>query len=175
MPTRLRPAARAAMPILVAVVVLLLPACQVTLREPEVQPVNPVVILPTELQPTCNQVRSAIGFLGGSLEEEIVERDACLFESAYLTLESSGRGITRLDDVAYVGTASVFSRGRYKLTVSARPTTDGNTRLRLTTRIEGFDGDYRVLRSRGLIERTIVERITTVMDVEPVDPGDSTP
>jgi len=144
-------------------------ACQVTWREPEVHQPNPVVIFPSELARTCSQLRDTIRLLGTALEENTVERDACLFESAHIQLTGSGDPINHLDEVAYLGNQNAFSRGRYVITASVRPTAQGNTRVHLALRIEGFDGDYRVLRSRGLIERTVIERLTDLLGVDPIE------
>ncbi len=161
------PGSRAAAALLVALLATQL-ACQVTWREPEVQPLNPVVVFPSELATTCAQVRHTIRQLGTALGKDTVEGDACLFESAHIPLTHNGDPAERLDEVAYLGNQNSFSRGRYIVTASVRPTAIGNTRVHLTTRIEGFDGDYRVLRSRGLIERTIVERLTDLLGVGPI-------
>jgi len=144
-------------------------ACQVTWREPRVEQPNPVVIFPSELARTCAQLRDAIRLLGAVLEQDSVERDACLLESAHIQLTDSGDPVNRLGEVAYLGDQNPFSRGRYIITASVRPTALGNTRVHLATRIEGFDGDYRVLRSRGLIERTVIERLTGLLGVGPIE------
>ncbi len=34
---------------------------------------------------------------------------------------------------------------------------------------KAFDGDYRVLRSRGLIERTVINRLSELLGVEPIE------
>lgn len=145
-------------------------ACQVTWRQPEVHQLNPVVVFPSEFTRTCKQLRDTIRLLGTALEEDTVERDACLFESAHIELTGVGDPINHLDEVAYLGNQNSFSRGHYVITATVRPTAQGNTRVHLTTRIEGFDGDYRVLRSRGLIERTVINRLSKLLGVEPIDP-----
>jgi hypothetical protein len=127
-----------------------------------------VAIFPVEFTETCTALRATIRALGTTLEENIVERDACLFESAYIDLNEQGGPISHLDEVAYVGTQAL-TRGRYLVTASVRPTTSGNSRVRLTTRIEAFDGAYRVVRSRGLLERTIIVRLGDLMDAEPIE------
>jgi len=144
-------------------------ACQVTWREPEIQQPNPVVVFPSELARVCAQLRDTIGLLGTMLQQDTVERDACLFESAQIELTGSGDPVTRLEEVAYVGSPSPFSRGRYVITASVRLTAQGNTRVHLATRIEGFNAEYRVVRSRGLIERTVIERLAELLGVEPID------
>lgn len=159
---------RSALWLVLPALLTLTTACQVTWRQPDVQPVNPVVVLPAPLEATCAQLRDAIGFLGGAIDNEVVERDACLYESGEIALlRTADAAVRDLDEVAYV--TDNLSRGRYHLTLSARPTSSGDTRIRISTRIEGYDGgSYRLLRSRGLIERTLTERVTEVLEVEPV-------
>jgi len=145
-------------------------ACQVTWREPEVKPLNPVAIFPAVLERTCTQLADALQLLGGTLDTETIVQESCLFETAAITLTNTGDPVNRLDEVAYLGNQNSFSRGRYYVTASARPTTvEGNTRVRLTTRIEGYDGDFRLLRSRGLIERTIIEQLGELLGVRPIE------
>ena len=146
---------------------LSLTACQVTWREPQIQPLNQGLVLPATLGSVCNQIRDGIGWMGGVVLDETVEPDACLFESSQIPLGSTGTAVQQLDEVAYVPQGSMRG-GRYQITASARPTSTGDTRMRISTRIEGLDGNYQVLRSRGLIERTLIERITDVLGVEPV-------
>ncbi len=143
--------------------------CQVTWREPEVQQPDPVVIFPAELARTCAQLRVTVRLLGSALDKDTLEADACLLESAHIELTDTGDPIDHLDEVAYVGNPNPFSSARYKITATVRPTTQGNVRVHLATRIEGFDGDYRVLRSRGLIERTVVERLAELLGVKPIE------
>jgi hypothetical protein len=116
----------------------------------------------------CNALRATIQALGSALEENIIEHDACLFESAYIDLTEQGVQINYLDKVAYVGTRAL-TRGRYLVTASVRPTATGNSRVRLTTRIEAYDGAYRMVRSRGLLERTLIERLGDLLDAEPIE------
>jgi len=141
--------------------------CEVTWREPEVAPLNPVIVFPADLVTTCVRLREAMQSFGSVLEDDVVEGSACLFESGYIDLTNAGDSVNHLDEVAYLGNQGL-SRGRYLITASARPTTEGDSRLRLTTRIEGYDGAYRLLRSRGLIEWTFVQRMSDLLQVEPI-------
>jgi hypothetical protein len=158
--------ARAALVALLPVC-LSIAGCQVTWREPQIQPLNQGLVLPASLGSVCNQVRDGIGWMGGVVIDETVEPDACLFESSQIPLGTTGAPVQQLEEVAYVPQGSMRG-GRYQITASARPTPTGDTRMRISTRIEGLDGNYQLLRSRGLIERTLIDRITDVLGVEPI-------
>ncbi|HJO03350.1 MAG TPA: hypothetical protein QGG47_05210 [Acidobacteriota bacterium] len=98
------------------------------------------------------------------------EPAVCLVETDPKRLSESGSDENHLDRIAYVGDGNFFGHGRFRITAAVRPTSDGNARLRLTTRVEGFDAGYRNLRSTGLIERAAFDRLEEILGVAHLDP-----
>ncbi len=153
--------------ILALLLAALVPACSVTLREPVVQPLDPSRIYATDLEPVCDALEATLAGLGLTIANTVAERTACLSETEHLRLSDTGDAINHLDEVAYVGNQNFFSHGRYLLAVSARPGPQGVS-VRVTSRIEGYDAGYRLLRSTGLIEQTFFDRLSEQLATEPI-------
>lgn len=141
-----------------AVIILLLvalPGCTITWREPTIEPLDNDRVYRTSLEPACDAAEQVVRDFGFEVKETRGQGDACLVESDFQVFPDVGeRPSDHLDEVAYVG-AGGFIGGRYAVTLSARARED-NTRIKVVTRIEGYVNEefgYQVLRSKGIIER----------------------
>lgn len=154
----------------VAIVLLAaLPACSVTWRRPEVAPLDPVRVYPVAGSSACDAALQVLEELGLDGKATMRREQACILESDYQRLGTGPAGFDRLQDVAYVGGADLFSHGRYLLTASIREGDDGNARVRFTARIEGYDGGYRTVRSNGAVEKDAFERLSRRLGIDPLD------
>lgn len=145
---------------------LLLTACSVTWRQPEIRPLNPVRQYPATAPALCDALLDALGRLGLQTETVTRESDACLVETDYRRLAGGEAPHEQLREVSYTTGGEFFSHGRFLVTASVRELPEG-ARVRLTTRIEGFDAGYRVLRSTGVIEEVLFDAIHEILGVEP--------
>lgn len=141
-----------------------------TWRQPEIQPLQPVRYAAATVADVCAAMRDVLGSLDLELLEDTGEDAACVLETDYKRLTETGGNIERLDDVAYLGNQGFFAHGRYLVTATMRATSEGS-RIRVTVRIEGYDGGYRQLRSRGLIERAVFERLADNLGIELSEPA----
>lgn len=159
-----------------AIALVVTAACSVTWRQPEIKPLNPTRQYPATVAAACGAVIAALQQLdmvvddaqGAAAATEGSAAAACLVQTEHRRLPESGDSFNYLDKVAYVGPADFFSHGRVAVTTSVRAAAGELTRVRLTTRIEGYDAGYRLLRSRGLIEEALFARIEQMLDVSPV-------
>jgi hypothetical protein len=154
--------------LLAATCLALLPGCRVTFRQPEIRPLNPTRQYSVPAAALCDAVTRALTGLELDVTEVSREEGACLLETAYRRLGESGERHESLRDVAYVTGADYFGHGRFLVTATVRTATSA-TRIRLTTRIEGFDAGYRSLRSSGVIEQELFDRIALEAGAEPID------
>lgn len=164
----MRPSRRCARRFLVAALTGGLAACAVTLREPEIKPLNPVRQYPVAVPRTCDGVLAAMAALGLVVAAITRDETTCLVQTDRLRLSEAGDDINHLGKIAYVTAGESFAHGRYSVTVNAAPAAAGLTRVRLTTRIEGYDSGYRLLRSRGIVEQAIFDHLQATLGVEPV-------
>ncbi len=146
-------------------------ACQITWREPVIEPVNTNRFFDAELAPTCDAAEQVVQALGLALEDVQREDTACLLDTKFSVFPDEGDDpIDHLKSVAMVG-AGGFIGGRYTLTVTTRDVRNGGTRVRVSTRIEGYVNEefgYQVLRSNGLLERSIFDAIGVKLGADPV-------
>ncbi len=153
-------------------VLFALPACQITWREPVLQPLNSNRYYDSSLEITCAAAREVVTRLGLSVKESQEEERACLLETVFKVLSDSGDDPTEyLDKVAFVGVGP-FIGGRYTLTVTTRDVRNSGTRVKVTTRVEGYVGEefgYQVLRSKGLIEERVFAAIGESIGATPVE------
>jgi hypothetical protein len=151
-----------------------LTACQITWREPVIEPVNTNRFYDAELAPTCDAVEQVVQSLGLSLEDVQREDNACLLDTEFSVFSDQGDDPMRhLKRVAMIG-AGGFIGGRYTMTVTTRDVRNGGTRVRVSTRIEGYVNEefgYQVLRSNGLIERSVFDAIGAELGAPPVEAG----
>ena len=151
---------------------LLLPACQITLREPVIEPLNTNRFYDAELEATCDAVDETVRAYGLVIEDTQREGTACLIDTEFKVFSDVGDDpINRLDRVAFVGVGG-FIGGRYAVTVTTRNVRNGGTRVRVSTRIEGYVNEefgYQVLRSNGLIEGRMFSDIGERLGAPPME------
>lgn len=167
MPSRPRLTRLLAIAILVA-----LPACKITWREPTLEPLNTNRFYDAELEETCEASTSVLEEFELEIDETQREEGACLIETDYRVLPDTGEDpIDHLEEVAITGRGP-FIGGRYAVTITGRASRDEGTRLKVVTRIEGYINEefgYQVLRSEGLIEDRIFQAVGDRLGVDPVE------
>jgi len=151
---------------------LLLPLLLSMGAEPVIEPVNTNRFYDAPLGPTCDAAEQVVQEFGLALEDIQREDTACLLDTKFSVFSDEGDDPTdHLGRVAMVG-AGGFIGGRYTLTVTTRDVRNGGTRVRVSIRIEGYvneDFGYQVLRSNGLIERSIFDAIGARLGAPPVE------
>lgn len=154
-----------------AVLLLVLPGCTITWREPQLEPLNTNRFYDAELEAACEAAESVVRSLGLEVDESQREERACLIATDYKVLADAGEDpLEQLDEVALIGPGP-FIGGRYTVTVTGRGSRDGGTRLKVVTRIEGYINEefgYQVLRSTGVIEERVFERVGDRLGAEPL-------
>lgn len=167
----MRPLRRATRRLLIATLAALamVPAgCSVTWREPEIQPLNPVRQYPAPVPQVCDGVLAAIAALDLAVDEITRDDAHCLVQTVLQRLSERGDDVNHLDKVAYVTPGDAFAHGRYTVTASVGQARDDLARVRLTTRIEGYDAGYRLLRSRGILEQAFFDHLRESIGVDSV-------
>jgi hypothetical protein len=158
---------------LAAVVCLLaLPACTVTFRRKPIEPIDSdrnFAVTPQDCWGTSRQV--VADFANGVDSETFDTANATgLLVTRYAVFADSGDEDWRhLRRVSY-SQGAPFIGGRYQLTLTTRQIRDGACKVRVVARIEGYMGEeygYQALRSTGVIEQEIFDRISTQLGVEP--------
>ena len=156
---------------LIVTMLVSLGACQITLREPVIEPLNTNRFYDAELDRTCDAVEQVVQALGMTLEDVQREENACLLDTEFKVFSDTGDDpLDHLARVAMVG-AGGFIGGRYTVTVTTRDVRNGGTRVRVSTRIEGYVNEefgYQVLRSNGVIEGRVFEQVGTQLGSAPV-------
>ncbi|NKB90224.1 MAG: hypothetical protein GKS06_18610 [Acidobacteria bacterium] len=139
-------------------------ACQITWREPVIEPLNTNRFFDSALDQTCEAAEQVVQQIGLSIEDVQREDNACLLETDFKVFSDEGENpMDHLARVAMVGVGG-FIGGRYTLTVTTRDVRNAGTRVRVTSRIEGYVNEefgYQVLRSNGLIETAVFDHIGT--------------
>jgi len=155
-----------------AVVLLLVTgnACSVTWREPEIQPLLQTRVLPGSVDRICAAVTPVLADLGLLIDQEESSETACLVVTNFHRLAERGPRVERLREVAYLGPQDVFQHARYRLTVTVQEAADHQAQVRIASRIEGYDGSYRQLRSTGLIEGQAFAFLQQRVGVDPARP-----
>jgi len=156
----------------VLLLALALPACQITWREPVLQPLNSNRYYDTGLETTCAAAQQVVLQLGLTVKESQEQDRACLLETEFKVLSDTGDDPTEhLNRIAFVGVGP-FIGGRYALTVTTRNVRDSGTRVKVTTRVEGYISEeygYQVLRSRGIIEDRVFAAIGESVGAAPAE------
>lgn len=151
---------------------VLLPACQLTFREPRLEPLNTSRFYDAEIGPTCDAMAAMAAELGVPIESDQREDNACLIQTGFRVFSDTGDDPTqKLRTAAHTGVGG-FIGGRYWLTLTGRDVRDGGTRVRATVRVEGYINEefgYQVLRSRGVIEQRIFDGIGARLGAPPVE------
>lgn len=158
-----------------AVLVMLLvclPACRITFREPELKPINTSRFYDAEIAETCGAVQQVLQDMALPVRKAELQTDACLIETDFKVFSDVGDDpINHLKRSALTGVGS-FIGGRYFVTITGRDVRDGGARLRVVTRIEGYvnqEFGYQVLRSSGLIEDRTFAAVGDKLGVPPVE------
>ncbi len=158
--------------LLLPLLLLSMGACQITWREPVLEPLNSNRFYDAEFGATCDAAEQVVQDLGLELEDVQREDNACLLDTEFRVFSDEGDDpMDHLRRVAMVG-AGGFIGGRYTMTVTTRDVRNGGTRVRVSTRIEGYVNEefgYQVLRSNGLIERNVFEAIGTRVGAPPAE------
>ena len=151
---------------------LALPACQITWREPKLEPLNSNRFYAAELPGTCDALESVIADFGLTSKEVRREESACLVETDFRVLADSGDDpIDHLRRIAIIGPGP-FIGGRYTVTLTGRGVRDGGSRVKVVARVEGYINEefgYQVLRSTGLIEGRMFASLGETLGTEPVE------
>ena len=149
-----------------------LPGCQLTFREPRLEPLNTNRFYEAEIGPTCDALAGIADALGLPVESDRREDNACLIETGFRVFSDTGDDpIDSLPKAAHTGVGG-FIGGRYFVTLTGRDVRDGGTRVRATVRIEGYinqEFGYQVLRSRGVIEQRIFDGVGSRLGVSAVE------
>ena len=139
-------------------------ACQITWREPVIEPLNTNRFFDADLAQTCDAAEQVVQQIGLEVEDMQREDNACLLETDFKVFSDEGENpMDHLGRVAMVGVGG-FIGGRYTLTVTTRDVRNAGTRVRVTSRIEGYVNEefgYQVLRSNGTIETAVFDAIGT--------------
>lgn len=154
------------------VLLVALPACKITWREPRLEPLNTNRFYAAELEATCTAARDMVQQFGLEVTEFQDEERACLVDTDWRVLPDSGEdAIDHLDEVAITGPGP-FIGGRYTVTITGRASRDAGTRLKVVARIEGYVNEefgYQVLRSKGLIESRMFAAVGTTLGTPAVE------
>lgn len=149
-----------------------LPACQVTFREPTLQPLNTNRFYDAEVAATCDAVEQVLQDMGLAVMKRERQADACLIDTDPKVFPDTGDDpINHLKRSAFTAAGS-FIGGRWFVTITGRDVRDGGARLRVVTRIEGYvnqEFGYQVLRSSGIIEDRIFAAVGDKLGVPPVE------
>lgn len=159
---------------LLALLLLCLPACRITFREPELKPLNTSRYYAAEVAATCDAVEAVLHELALPVKKQERQDNACLIETDFKVFPDIGDNpMNHLKRSALTGVGS-FIGGRYFLTITGRDVRDGGARLRVVTRIEGYidqEFGYQVLRSSGIIEDHTFAAVGEKLGVPPVEAG----
>lgn len=155
-----------------AFLLLALPACTITFREKPIEPLDTDRNYAVPLEQCWSATQAVIEDFVPEVKEANFEpeNEAGLIVSEFAVLADQGEPVNHLRQVAYARGAP-FIGGRYTLTTTLRKVRDGTCKVKVVARIEGYLGEeygYQVLRSTGLLEETIFERLGTQLGAEPV-------
>jgi len=158
--------------VLATLTILALPACTITWREPTLQPLNANRFYASAVNTTCHAAEQVIKDFGLTIKSAQYEERACLIETDFKVLSDTGdEPANHLKKVAWTGVGG-FIGGRYTVTATGRSVRDGGTRVRVTTRIEGYINEefgYQVLRSRGVIEDALFASLGEAVGEPPTE------
>ncbi len=157
----------------IAVVVLLvaLPACTVTFRRKPIVPIDNDRNFDVGVQTCWDTSRKVVTDFSSGVDDQVFQNNAGLLVTKYAVFSDSGNDDWRhLKRVAY-SQGAPFIGGRYQLTLTTRTIRGGACKVRVVARIEGYMGEeygYQALRSTGLLEQEIFDRISAALGAEPV-------
>jgi hypothetical protein len=161
----------------IAVVLLAaLPACTVTFRRKPIEPIDNDRNFAVAIDQCWQESRRIVSDFAGGIEDEQYdnENNTGLLVTDYAVFSDTGD-----DDWNHVKRVSYsqgapFIGGRFQLTLTTRTIRDGACKVRVVARIEGYMGEeygYQALRSTGLLEQELFNRIALALGVEPTGDG----
>ena len=162
-------------PTRVAAVVLLLalPACTVTFRRKPIEPIDNDRNFEVGVE-TCWQTsrQVVVDFTSGVEDEQYdTTNQTGLLVTDYAVFSDTGdEDFNHLRRVAY-SQGAPFIGGRYQLTLTTREIRGGSCKVRVVARIEGYMGEeygYQALRSTGILEQELFDRISGALGVAPI-------
>lgn len=158
----------------VGLLLLALPACTITFREKPIEPLDTDRNFPVALDSCWETTSDVIRQFPPEIKESRFEpeNEAGLIVTDFAVLPDRGEPHQHLDNIAYSRGAR-FIGGRYTLTTTLRKIRDGSCKVKVVARIEGYLGEeygYQVLRSKGLLEETVFNRIEQRLGTAPVIP-----
>jgi|TARA_B100000315_G_C14583953_1_gene591938 hypothetical protein len=157
-----------------AVVLLVaLPACSVTFRRKPIVPIDNDRNYNVSVQTCWDTAKKVVTDFSSGVEEEDFDpqNTTGLLVTRYAVFSDSGENDWQyLREVVY-SQGAPFIGGRYQLTLTTRTVRGGACKVRVVARIEGYMGEeygYQALRSTGLLEQEIFDRISAGLGAEPV-------
>jgi hypothetical protein len=158
---------------LAAIVVLLaLPACTVTFRRKPIEPIDNDRNYTIDLLTCWDTSKQAVADFADGVEDESFDpnNNTGLLVTDYAVFSDTGNEDWKhLKRVAY-SQGAPFIGGRYQLTLTTRTIRGGACKVRVVARIEGYMGEeygYQALRSTGVLEQEIFDRISAALGAEP--------
>ncbi len=158
----------------VVLFVVLLSGCQVTFRRKPIQPLDNDRNYDIAILPCWDASRQVVADFATGVESEDWEaaNDAGMLVTEFAVFSDTGdNDYNHLKRVAFAQGAP-FIGGRYQLTVTTRLIRGGRCKVRVVARIEGYMGEeygYQTLRSNGVLEQEIFDRISSQLGVTPAD------
>ena len=155
------------------VLVVALPACTVTFRRKPIVPIDNDRNYNVSVQTCWDTSKKVVTDFTSGVEEEDFDpqNNAGLLVTRYAVFSDSGENDWQyLREVSY-SQGAPFIGGRYQLTLTTRTVRGGACKVRVVARIEGYMGEeygYQALRSTGLLEQEIFNRISADLGTEPV-------
>lgn len=144
---------------IVGLLVATLHACSVTVKQPQIVPVNPVRTYSIGVEGVCDAALRVLADMKLAVASETPEATGCSIATEYKDISNRGDRLDHLREVAIIGNQGSFSHGRFLLTVTVKETSPSSTSVRVNSRIEGYEASYQVLRTSGLIEATVFTKL----------------
>lgn len=152
---------------------LTLPACTITFRKKPLEPVDDDRSFDAPVTRTWEVVQDVVTDFVDEIERTEFEDDAGIIVTEFAVLPDTGPRYQHLDEVA-LAQGYPFIGGRYSLTVTVRQVQGGQSKVRVVPRLEGYLGQeygYQALRTTGVLEQELFNRISQRLGVEPVSEG----
>lgn len=134
-------------------------ACSVTVKQPQIVPVNPVRTYSVGVEEVCDAALRVLAEMTLPVASETPEATGCSIATEYKDISNRGDRLDHLREVAIIGNQGSFSHGRFLLTVTVKETSPSSTSVRVSSRIEGYEASYQMLRTSGLIEATVFTKL----------------
>lgn len=158
---------------LAAIVVLLaLSACTVTFRRKPIEPLDNTRNYEVAVAECWDSAKQTVTDFVNRIEDTSFDagNQTGLLVSEYAVFADTGDADWQhLKRVAY-SQGAPFIGGRYQLTLTVRTIRGGACKVRVVARIEGYMGEeygYQALRSTGVLEQEIFDRISIALGSEP--------